>query len=117
MTLELRAVARLVFVALVVARVMVASPALAQSPLTVGLDATFAPHAMPKLGGGVEGFNVDMANEIARRLGRPVNIVAQEFSGIIPGLQSKRFDFIAAPVTITAERSKSMLFTEGYLNT
>jgi polar amino acid transport system substrate-binding protein len=94
-----------------------ASPVLAQQPLTVGLDATFAPHAMPKLGGGVEGFNVDMANEIARRLGRPVNIVAQEFSGIIPGLQSKRFDFIAAPVTVTAERAKSMLFTEGYLNT
>jgi polar amino acid transport system substrate-binding protein len=58
-----------------------------------------------------------MANEIARRLGRPINIVAQEFSGLIPGLQSKRFDFIAAPVTVTAERAKSLLFTEGYLNT
>ncbi len=89
----------------------------AQQPLTVGLDATFAPHAMPKLGGGVEGFNVDMATEIARRLGRPINIVAQEFSGLIPGLQSKRFDFIAAPVTVTPERAKSLLFTEGYLNT
>ena len=31
----------------------------AQQPLTVGLDATFAPHAMPKMGGGVEGFNVE----------------------------------------------------------
>ncbi|PYM12005.1 MAG: polar amino acid ABC transporter substrate-binding protein [Candidatus Rokuibacteriota bacterium] len=115
MTLELRAVLRLVAVALV--PVMLAGPALAQSPLTAGLDATFAPHAMPKLGGGVEGFNVDMANEIGRRLHRPVNVVAQEFSGLIPGLQSKRFDFLAAPVTVTAERAKSMLFTEGYLNT
>src|SRR4051812_5186603 len=26
--------------------------------ITVGLDGTFAPHAMPKLGGGIEGFNV-----------------------------------------------------------
>ena len=115
MTLELRAVLRLVAVALV--PVMLASPVVAQSPLTAGLDATFAPHAMPKLGGGVEGFNVDMANEIGRRLHRPVNVVAQEFSGLIPGLQSKRFDFLAAPVTVTAERAKSMLFTEGYLNT
>src|SRR5437867_1219186 len=104
-------------VALVLALLSLATPVAAQAPLTVGLDGTFAPHAMPKLGGGVEGFNVDMANEIGRRLHRPVNVVAQEFSGLIPGLQSKRFDFLAAPVTVTAERAKSMLFTEGYLNT
>jgi polar amino acid transport system substrate-binding protein len=89
----------------------------AQQPLTVGLDATFAPHAMPKMGGGVEGFNVDMANEIGRRLGRSMNIVAQEWAGLIPGLQAKRFDFMVAPTTVTAERAKSLLFTEGYLNT
>lgn len=93
-------------------------PAGAQpAPLTVGLDATFAPHAMPRLGGGVEGFNVDMATEIARRLGRPVNIVAQEWAGLIPGLQARRFDFLAAPTTVTAERARSLLFTEGYLPT
>ncbi len=91
-------------------------PASAQQ-LTVGLDGTFAPHAMPKMGGGVEGFNVDMATEVAKRLGRPVNIVAQEWAGLIPGLQAKRFDFLVAPTTVTAERSKSLLFTEGYLNT
>src|SRR3989441_13378948 len=84
-------------VALVLALLSLATPVAAQAPLTVGLDGTFAPHAMPKLGGGVEGFNVDMANEIARRLGRPVNVVAQEFSGLIPGLQAKRFDFLVAP--------------------
>jgi polar amino acid transport system substrate-binding protein len=44
-------------------------------------------------------------------------VVAQEFSGLIPGLHSKRFDFIAAPMTVTAERAKSLLFTERYLNT
>ncbi len=103
-------------VALALALVSLAAPAAAQAPLTVGLDGTFAPHAMPKMGGGIEGFNVDMANEIARRLGRPVNIVAQEFSGLIPGLQAKRFDFLVAPTTVTAERAKSLLFTEGYLN-
>jgi polar amino acid transport system substrate-binding protein len=96
---------------------VVGGPVSAQPPLTVGLDATFAPHAMPKLGGGVEGFNVDMAHEIGRRLGRTMNLVPQEWSGLIPGLQAKRFDFIAAPTTVTEERAKSLLFTEGYLNT
>jgi polar amino acid transport system substrate-binding protein len=108
---------RSVVLALAVAATLAAAPAAAQSPLTVGLDGTFAPHAMPKMGGGVEGFNVDMAHEIGKRLGRPMNVVAQEFSGLIPGLQAKRFDFLVAPTTVTAERAKSLLFTEGYLNT
>lgn len=103
--------------ALAAAGLGLAGAAGAQAPLTLGLDGTFAPHAMPKLGGGVEGFNVDMANEIGRRLGRPVNVVAQEFSGLVPGMNAKRFDFLVAPMTVTAERSKTMLFTEGYLNT
>lgn len=105
------------FLALVLVGAVAGGGVSAQQPLTVGLDATFAPHAMPKMGGGVEGFNVDMANEIGRRLGRPMNIVAQEWSGLIPGLQAKRFDFMVAPTTVTAERAKSLLFTEGYLNT
>jgi ABC-type amino acid transport substrate-binding protein len=93
-----------------------AAPAMAQK-LVTGVDGTFAPHAMPKLGGGIEGFNVDMANEIGRRLGQPIEVVAQEFSGLVPGLLSKRFDFLAAPTTVTEERARNLLFTEGYLNT
>jgi len=106
----------LALVLALLAALSLAGPASAQ-PLTVGLDGTFAPHAMPKLGGGVEGFNVDMANEIGRRLGRPMNIVAQEWAGLIPGLNAKRFDFLVAPTTVTEERAKSLLFSEGYLNT
>jgi len=85
--------------------------------IVVGIDGTFAPHAMPTLSGGLQGFNVDMANEIAKRLGRPIEIVAQEYSGLIPALDAGRFDWLAAPTTVTPERAKSLLFTEGYLNT
>jgi polar amino acid transport system substrate-binding protein len=95
------------------------SAALAQGqpPLVTGVDGTFAPHAMPRMGGGVEGFNVDLAEEIGKRLGRKVEILSQEFSGLIPGLNAKKLDFIGAPVTVTAERAKTLLFTEGYLDT
>lgn len=73
-----------ILAAVLAAGVIAAAPASAQK-LVAGLDGTFAPHAMPKLGGGVEGFNVDMANEIGKRMGRPIEVVAQEFSGLIPG--------------------------------
>jgi polar amino acid transport system substrate-binding protein len=88
-----------------------------EPPLKTGVDATFAPHAMPKLTGGIEGFNVDLANEIAKRLHRGIEIDATQFSGLIPGLQAGSYDFIAAPTTVTKERAENMLFTEGYLNT
>jgi len=83
----------------------------------VALDGTFAPHAMPKMDGGVEGFNVDLANEIGKRLGATMNITAAQWSGLLPAMQAGTYDFIVAPTTLTEERTKSLLFTEGYLNT
>src|SRR4051812_33519239 len=91
--------------------------ALAQQPIRTGIDATFAPHAMPKAGGGLEGFNIDLANDLARRMGRPITIDGTEFSALIPGMNAKRYDFLIAPTTVTPERAKAMLFSEGYMET
>lgn len=96
---------------------LLAGAAWAQKPLVVGIDGTFAPHAMPKLGGGVEGFNVDLINEAGKRMRRKVEIFAGEFSGLIPAMQSGKIDFVGAPTTVTPERAKQLLFAEGYLNT
>lgn len=93
------------------------SPASAQEKLVVGVDGTFAPHAMPKLGGGVEGFNIDMINEIGKQLGRPVEIHAAQFSGLIPAMNAGQISFVGAPTTVTPERAQQLLFSEGYLNT
>ena len=104
------------FIALIAA--FAATSALAQEPpLRTGVDGTFAPHAMPILSGGIQGFNVDLANEIAKRLNRRIEIEATQFSGLIPALQAGTYDFLAAPVTVTKERADNLLFTEGYLNT
>ena len=86
-------------------------------PLRAAVDGTFAPHAFPILAGGYQGFNVDLANEIAKRLGRRIIIDAAQFSGLVPALQAGTYDFLAAPTTVTKERAENMLFTEGYLNT
>ena len=92
--------------------------ALAQDgPLKTAVDGTFAPHAFPNLSGGVQGFNIDLANAIAERLKRDIEIDATQWSGILPGLQAGTYDFVAAPTTVTEERTQNLLFTEGYLNT
>ncbi|WP_353476482.1 transporter substrate-binding domain-containing protein (plasmid) [Salipiger sp. H15] len=83
----------------------------------VALDGTFAPHAMPSLSGGVEGFNVDLAAAIGEKLGVPMEVVAAQFSGLIPALQAGTYDFLVAPTTVTAERASNLLFSEGFMDT
>src|SRR3984893_12907860 len=106
------------FAAIAVAAFLVALPVLAQDtlpPLKTGVDGTFAPHAMAKLGGGTEGFQIDLFTEAAKRMHREIVIDSVSFSTLIPGMQSGRYDFIAAPTTVTKERAENMLFTAGYL--
>lgn len=108
---------RTVLLAAFAAAALAGGTASAQAPIRTGIDATFAPHAMPKMGGGLEGFNIDLANELAKRMGRPITIDGTEFSALIPGLNAKKYDFLIAPTTVTPERAKVLLFTEGYMET
>src|SRR6202007_1305852 len=106
------------FPSLAAAILLCAAPALAQDklpPLRTGVDGTFAPHAFPKLGGGTQGFQIDLFTEVAKRMHRDITIDSVSFSTLIPGMQSGRYDFIAAPTTVTKERAEQMLFTSGYL--
>ncbi|MBX6376193.1 MAG: transporter substrate-binding domain-containing protein [Acetobacteraceae bacterium] len=84
-------------------------------PLRCGVDGTFAPHAFPSLQGGVQGFQIDLFREVARRMGRELVIESASFSGLIPALNAGRYDFLCAPTTVTRERAENLLFTEGYL--
>ena len=95
-----------------------AIPALAQThqPLKSAIDSTFAPHAMPKLSGGLEGFNIDVVEEISKRIKQPITVDGAQFSGLIPALQAGTYDFLAAVVTVTPERAQQLLFMEGFVD-
>lgn len=95
---------------------LLVSTAVAQTgAMRTGVDPNFPPHAFPKLSGGYQGFNVDLGEEIARRLGRPLEIEGAQYSALIPALNAKKFDFLMAPTTVSQERAKSVLLTEGYM--
>src|SRR5437899_9591084 len=83
-----------------------ASASAEEPPLRTAVDGTFAPHAMPSLSGGYEGFNIDLANEIARRLNRKITIDAAQYSGLLPALQAGTYDFIAAPTTVDRKSTR-----------
>ncbi|CAM3712827.1 MAG: transporter substrate-binding domain-containing protein [Burkholderiales bacterium] len=91
-------------------------PAAAET-LTTGVDPTFAPMAMQNLKGGLEGFNVDLGNALAKEMGITIKIEPSQFSAIIPALNAGKYDFVLAPTTATEQRAQTLLFSEGYFNT
>lgn len=96
---------------------LVGAPAVADAEtFKVAADVGYAPWAMREASGETSGFAVDVANEIATRLGKDgVEIIDVNFSAIFAGLFAGRYDMIIAPMSITEVRAKELLFTEGYL--
>ncbi len=93
-----------------------AGSAHAQETLRVGADVGFAPHVMAKPEGGYEGFNVDLIEAIAKRMGTKVEIVNVPYSGIFAAMDAGTINFIIAPTTANADRASKVLLSEGYLN-
>ncbi|MGL4734712.1 MAG: transporter substrate-binding domain-containing protein [Enterovibrio sp.] len=81
--------------------------------LRVGMS-TFVPWAMRNKQGELIGFEIDVAKRLASDSGLRVEFVPTAWDGIIPALLAKKFDVIIGGMSITPERSKSVLFTQPY---
>ena len=80
---------------------------------TVASDTSFVPFEFEEDGEYV-GFDIDIINEIADRVGFEVDLATTNFDGIIPGLQTGTFDIAIAGITITEERAQTVDFTNPY---
>ena len=81
----------------------------------VGVMGTYQPYNFLNENKEMDGFDVDIAKEIAKGLGVDVEFVSQEFSGMIAGLKAHKFDMVVSQMTITEERQKEMLFSDPYI--
>jgi polar amino acid transport system substrate-binding protein len=64
--------------------------------------------------GRVVGFDIEVAGQVARKLGKKLDIVSMDFGALIPALASKKVDMIGACIIITEERARKVLFSEPY---
>ncbi len=84
--------------------------------ISVGSELGYPPfEQVGKDGKTPEGFDIDLINEIASRLGLKVEIINTSFDGIFAGLD-KNYDIVCSAVTVTPDRKKNMLFTEPYID-
>ncbi len=88
-----------------------------QQTLTMYTSADYPPYEFRDTATGsneIIGFDVDIAKNIAEELGFKLEIKDTDFNGLIPALQAKRADFVMAGMTPTAERQKSVDFSDIY---
>ena len=84
-----------------------------ENELVMVTEAGFAPYEYYK-DGKVVGVDIDIANEIAKELGKKLVIKDIAFDSIINELKSGKADFAAAGLSITEDRKKQVDFTVEY---
>lgn len=92
----------------------------------VGMEAGYPPfnwtqvddsNGAVKISGNAEyagGYDVEIAKKIAEGLGKELEIVKVEWDGLVPSLTSGKIDAIIAGMSPTAERMKTIDFSNNY---
>ncbi len=92
-------------------------PAQAPKPLVIGMELSYPPFEMMDEKGKPTGIGVELAEAIAKKLGRPLQVQNTDFDGLIPALKTGRIDLIISSMTATTERAESIDFSDPYMNT
>ncbi|MBC8104466.1 MAG: ABC transporter permease subunit [Cytophagales bacterium] len=81
--------------------------------LRIATDATYPPFEYRE-GGRLQGFDIEIGDEIARELGVSVTWIPMEWSGVLGALETRKCDLVMSGVTITDERKKGNAFSQPY---
>ena len=90
-----------------------AAPA-AGAALKVGANIGNVPWEFADKDNKFVGFEIDLVNEIGKRLGRPVEIVNIPFNGLFAAVESARIDAAVSSITITPKRLLTLSFAQPY---
>ena len=82
--------------------------------IKIGTEGAYPPWNAKDASGNLIGFEVDLAKELCAIMGHECTIVEQDWDGMIPALLMRKFDAIMAGMSITAERQKTITFSQGY---
>ncbi|MDH7794032.1 MULTISPECIES: transporter substrate-binding domain-containing protein [unclassified Beijerinckia] len=84
--------------------------------IVIGNGGAFPPFEFME-NGQLTGFDRDLGEEVARRLGVRAEWIVSDFAGLIPGLTSGRTDVIISALTRTPEREQRIAFSRAYYQT
>lgn len=87
-----------------------------EGKLLVGTEGTYPPFTFHDDNGKLTGFDVEIATEVAKRLGVEPEFKETQWDAIFAGLDAKRFDMIANQVGIREDRLKKYDFSDPYIS-
>ena len=87
----------------------------AAGALKIGTEGTYAPFTFHDNSGKLVGFDVEIGEAIAAKLGVKAEFVEGKWDGLIAGLDANRYDTVINQVGITEARKQKYDFSEPYI--
>jgi len=85
-----------------------------ENVLIAGANIGNVPWEFQDTAGELIGFEIDLVNEVAKRLNREIEIINIPFNGLFSAVQSSRIDIAISSITITEQRLTSVSFAQPY---
>ncbi len=85
-----------------------------QIKIRFATEATYPPFEYINEAGQIQGFDIDIANALCKKIHAQCTFSNQSFSSLIPSLKIGKFDALISALGITAERQKQVSFTHAY---
>ena len=104
----------MILAAAIAVTMMGASYSASAETLRVGTECTYHPFNYRDSDGNLQGYDIDVGNEVGKRIGAEIEWICQKWDGMIPALLANKFDLIAASMSITEKRLKSIDFSAPY---
>lgn len=90
----------------------------AQAPnwekIRIGVEGNYPPFSRMTPDGKFEGFDIEIALAICAEIKAECTLINQEWDGMMPALNARKFDMIVASMSITEERKKVADFSDSY---
>ncbi len=82
--------------------------------VVIGMEGAYEPFNLTDPSGKIVGFEPDLVLDLCGRMKVECKIIAQDWDGMIPGLQAGKFDVIMDGMSITDERKQTIDFSNPY---
>lgn len=83
--------------------------------IKIGTEGTYAPFTFHDADNKLVGFDVEIGEAVAEKLGVKAEFVEGKWDGLIAGLDSKRYDAVINQVGITEARKQKFAFSDPYI--